>query len=149
MARRLHRLGRWCVTHRWAVLGIWLALLVGLTAMAARFGGEPEDEFRVPGVESQAARDLLEERFPQAAGGSAQLVFHVDEGAITDGDRPAVVTAVVDEVAAVPGVGSVSDPALAPSPDGSTQLAQVQYDVALFDLGPEDLEALVRGHGPG
>lgn len=67
MALALHRLGRWCVTHRWRVLLVWLAALLALGVLAGRVGGEYSDDFTVPGVESQAAVDLLQERFPDAA----------------------------------------------------------------------------------
>ena len=67
MALALHRLGRWCVTHRRRVLLLWLATLIGLGVFAGRVGGEYTDTFRVPGVESQQATDLLQERFPTAS----------------------------------------------------------------------------------
>ncbi len=147
MALLLHRLGRWCVNRRWRVLGAWVALLVGLTLLAGTIGGEAEDEFSIPGTEAQAAQDLLQERFPQAAGGSAQLVFHVDEGTIAGGGRLAAVAEVTTAVAALPGVESVTDPTATPSPDGRTLLAQVQYRDPLFDLGPADLEELQATFG--
>jgi len=148
MALALHRLGRWCVTHRWRVLLTWLAALLALGVLAGRVGGEYSDDFTVPGVESQAAVDLLQERFPDAAGGSAQLLFHAPGGGVTDPAEARAITAVVDEVRALPDVGSVSDPLQQPSPDGTTVLALVQYDVELTDLGPDDLEALLDTGAP-
>jgi putative drug exporter of the RND superfamily len=37
-----------------------------------------------PGAQSQKAEDLLEERFPAQAGGTASVVFHAKSGTLTD-----------------------------------------------------------------
>jgi len=148
MALALHRLGRWCVTHRWRVVLLWLAALVVLGGLANRVGGEYSDDFTVPGVESQAAVDLLRDRFPDAAGGSAQVVFHAPDGGVADPADARAVQAVVDELRALPDVGSVSDPLLQPSPDGTTLLAQVQYEVELTELGLDDLDAILVAGAP-
>src|SRR3546814_5583058 len=80
MTRALYRLGRFAVERRRRVLLAWVVLAVILTVAARSSGGEFNDDFRVPGVESQAAIDLLEERFPDAAGGRAQVVLPVEDG---------------------------------------------------------------------
>jgi RND superfamily putative drug exporter len=144
MALALHRLGRWCVEHRKRVLLLWLGALLVLGVVAGQAGGEFSDDFRVPGVESQEARDLLEQRFPEASGGSAQLVFHADEGGVLDGDRAAAVDAVMTDVAALPHVEGVTDPTTQPSPDGTTLLSLVQYDVEFTELSATDLDALLE-----
>src|SRR3546814_16233509 len=84
MTRALYRLGRFAVERRRRVLLAWVVLAVVLTVAARSSGGESNDDFRVPGVESQAAIDLLEERFPDAAGGRAQVVLHVEDGSLND-----------------------------------------------------------------
>ncbi len=148
MALALHRLGRWCVTHRRRVLLLWLGAVLVLGVVASRAGGEYSDDFTVPGVESQAAVDLLQERFPDAAGGSAQVVFHAPDGGVTDPANARAVEAVVAEIQGLADVGSVSDPMTQPSPDDTTLLAVVQYDVALTELGLEDLDALLEAGAP-
>src|SRR4029453_10051494 len=143
MARRLHRLGRWCVQHRTRVLVLWLAALITVGVLAVSVGGEYADDFTVPDVESQAAVDLLRERFPDAAGGTALVVLHADEGPIDD--RRAV-----DEVATtigeLPGVLGVEPPQL--SPDGTTALIAVQYERELTDLTRGALTALLDARDP-
>ncbi len=148
MALVLHRLGRWCLVHRRRVLLIWLTAVLVLGVAATRVGGEYSDDFRVPGVESQRAVDLLSDRFPEAAGGSAQLVFHAPDGEILDAPRADAIASTVAEVAALPGVESVSDPTLQPSADGTTLLALVQYDIELTELDDADLDALLRTGEP-
>jgi RND superfamily putative drug exporter len=148
MALALHRLGRWCVVHRKRVVLLWLVALLGLGVLAGRAGGDYSDDFRVPGVESQRALDLLKERFPEASGASAQLVFHTEDGGVQDGDRSDAIAAVIAEATTLPHVASITDPTTAPSPDGTTLLAQVQYDVEMTELGTGDLDALLDAGRP-
>lgn len=53
--------------------------------------------------------ELLEDRFPEASGGSAVAVFAVPEGERIDRHRPAV-EAAVDRIADVEHVATVTDP---------------------------------------
>ena len=79
----LHRLSRFCHRRRWAVLGAWAALLVGLFALNSAVGGKILDEFDLPGSESQEAVDLLEDHgFSARTGFSGQIVFQADD--VTD-----------------------------------------------------------------
>ncbi len=58
MATYLYRLGGWAFENRWKVLGAWVIVLVAVAFFAAAFAGETNDEFTVPGTESQDAQDL-------------------------------------------------------------------------------------------
>src|SRR5688572_8448621 len=49
--------------------------LVGCIGGAVAVGGAFKDDFTVPGIESQKAQDLLEQRFPAQSGTQATLVF--------------------------------------------------------------------------
>jgi RND superfamily putative drug exporter len=83
----MKRLAEFCYTRRWLVLGAWIAILVGLQAIASVAGGEFRTEFKLPGSESQAAVDLLEERgVSERTGFAGQIVFQADQGV----DDPAV-----------------------------------------------------------
>ena len=84
MSTALYRLGRFAVRRRWVVLAAWLVVVVALFGFCRATGGELEDSFEIPGVESQQAYDLLEERFPDQAGARAQVVIHTDDGQLTD-----------------------------------------------------------------
>jgi putative drug exporter of the RND superfamily len=53
MAAYLHRLGGWAFDHRWKVLIGWVLVLAAVGACASALGGETNDEFTVPGTESQ------------------------------------------------------------------------------------------------
>ena len=94
MSNGLYRLGRWIAAHHRLVLVAWVVAVLGLVGLNRVAGGDAVDDFRVPGVESQAAVDLLEQRFPERAGATAMVVFHVDDGTVNDpatADRKSVV----------------------------------------------------------
>ena len=49
-------------------------------------GGSFVDDFKTPGTESQRAIDLLADRFPAAAGDTANVVFAVESGTLREPD---------------------------------------------------------------
>lgn len=146
MSNGLFRLGRWVAEHRRVVVLLWLALVVGLVGANQAVGGGTVDDFEVPGVESQQAIDLLDERFPERSGATAMVVFHVPAGGITDDGSAAVVTDVVDEVRSLDAVVGVTEPLASPlsvSPDTTTAFAAVQFDAPTAELGRPTLDSLL------
>ena len=75
MASILYRLGRWAVRRRRLVVAFWLALIVLVGLAAGTVSGATNDEFNVPGTESQHALNLLATTFPGTGGASARIVF--------------------------------------------------------------------------
>jgi RND superfamily putative drug exporter len=131
MSAFLFRLGRRCARHPWRVLGAWLAVAVVVLGVDAGLGGTTRDDFRVPGVEAQAADDVLTSDFPAFSGLSGQMVFHVRHGAIGDpGNRDAIADA-LDEVRVAHDVTAVSDPFDPRGPtvsaDGRTAFSTIYY----------------------
>ena len=55
----LVRLATWSIDRRRTVLGLWLAVLVGLGVLSSAAGGEYNIDFRTPGAESDDAQHLL------------------------------------------------------------------------------------------
>ena len=78
--RGLARIVRACAGHPWRTFGVWLAIVVAVIGVSTAAGGKLVNNTTIPGSEAQAATDLLELRFPEAAGDSAQVVFSYDEG---------------------------------------------------------------------
>ena len=151
MSNALLRLGRWVAVHRRVVAAAWLVAVLALVALNRIGGGEAVDDFEVPGVESQAAVDLLEERFPERAGATAMVVFHTTDGAITEPGSAGAVGSTVQRVRALDHVVGVTDPLASPrsiSPDGSTAFAAVQFDAPAADLGRDVLHELVATASP-
>jgi RND superfamily putative drug exporter len=119
----LFRLGRSSARHPFRVLGAWLLAAVAIVALQGSAGGEFDDTFRVPGVESQRAADVLHDRFPSEGGQSARIVLHTADdrldAAAVDDLRAALATG--DDVAAV------TEPAL--SADGRVAYVDLAYTV--------------------
>ena len=84
MSAFLYRLGRTSARHPFRVLGIWLVAAIAIVALQGAAGGQWDNSERVPGVESQHAADVLNDRFPSQGGLSARIVLHTDEGRLDD-----------------------------------------------------------------
>src|SRR3712207_8186515 len=58
----LFRSGAFSARHRWAVVLVWLAVLVGGGVGAATLAGTTSSTFSIPGQESTTALRLIEQR---------------------------------------------------------------------------------------
>jgi uncharacterized membrane protein YdfJ with MMPL/SSD domain len=147
MARYLHRLGGWAFDNRWKVLGAWVLVLVVVGACAAAFAGETNDEFTVPGTESQTAQDLLEEKFPAASGATARMVFEAPAGeTLAEPENQAAIEQSLAAAAKAEDVEAVTDPFKdrTISQDGRIAFADVIYPVPadeISDTAADQLEA--------
>ena len=133
MSAFLFRLGRTSARHPFRVLGAWILLAVAMVALQGAAGGEYNDSFRVPGVESQKAADILHDRFPAQAGQIARIVFHVDDGRLDSTASRAAVESVRSTLVDGRDVAAVTDP-FGPQPaalsaDGQTAYVDVAYTV--------------------
>ncbi|WP_042376554.1 MMPL family transporter [Streptacidiphilus melanogenes] len=143
----LHRLGRFAFRHRRSVLALWLAVVAAVVACTVAFGGSGkfDNTFSIPGSESQQALDRMKTDFPTSSGTSAQIVFTAPPGQkVTDPADAAAIRAAVNAASTAPQVARVVSPfdARTVSPDGTTAVAQVQYEVPSSSLAPGSLDAL-------
>ena len=133
MSALLFRLGRNCARHPVRVIGTWLLFAVAAVALRGAAGGEFNDSFRVPGVESQRAADVLTQRFPSQAGRSARIVLHVDDGRLDDAAHRSAVNNARRQLSRSHAVATVTDPyaaqSAAISTDGRTAYLDVAYTV--------------------
>ena len=106
MASLLSRLGRFSFRRRWWVLSFWIAAVLGTVGAAAAFHGEMTTNFSIPGTESQRVLDELEEALPDAAGGSAAVVFHTPDGTFSAAQEAAVPDSLL-EAARLDGAGEL------------------------------------------
>jgi RND superfamily putative drug exporter len=142
MHRVLDRLGGWSAAHPWRVLASWFAALVLAVVAAGALGGALHDDYNIPGTGSQQATELLREHFPAMSGASARVVVH---GASTVPQE--VLTAVGDELAHLPHVGTVTPPRM--SADGDTALYEVTYTVPVTSFaGSAGVDALQAATAP-
>ncbi|MDT9699566.1 MMPL family transporter [Streptomyces sp. P17] len=145
MATWLYRLGLGAYRRRRLVLAAWLAVLTGAVCALLVVGGKLDNEFTIPGSESQRAQDTMAEDFPAAAGTSAQIVFTAPEGAkVTDPRATQGIQGTLAAAQDAPQVAAVIPPDKAGTvtPDGRTALAQVNYDVSRSDLDDGTLDSL-------
>src|SRR5688572_12812542 len=150
MSTLLASIARSLATHwKRGLLGLLLGI-VGLGALIGSQDGSAPGDFTIPGTESQQALDLLQERFPAASGAQSQIVYSVPEGSVDDPEASEAIAGSLEAIAALDHVSAVDDPfgrEGVVSPDGSTALVTVQYDVQQLDLEAadgEDLEAAAR-----
>ncbi|MGW0905924.1 MMPL family transporter [Streptomyces sp. NPDC002853] len=139
MATLLYRLGRLAFRRRWYVALLWAAVLGAVGFGAVTAPAAPDEGNSMPGIESQKAFDLMEQRFPGAAadGASARIVFVAPDGQkVTAGENRQAVEEFVDKAADGPQVAQAADPfkARAVSEDDSTAYATVTYKVEAGDL---------------
>jgi RND superfamily putative drug exporter len=155
MSSFLFRLGQRCARHPWRVVGAWLLIALAVLGLNNRLGGDTKDNFTVPGVEAQRATDLLKDHFPEFSGAQGQIVFHVDEGSVTDPQNAEAIGLALDQLRDGHDVTAVSDPFDARGPtvsaDGKTAFASVNYSIdPLESEHAEDAEAAAetaREHG--
>ncbi|MER2207892.1 MAG: MMPL family transporter, partial [Rhodococcus sp. (in: high G+C Gram-positive bacteria)] len=143
----LYKLSRFAFRRRWAMVGFWVVLLVAGGVGAATLSGPTVNTLSIPGTESQAAQDLLAERFPESStgGASARIVFESPAG--TTLADPAIQRSVGELVSALgkdPEVAAVSDPYAAGgvSPTGTIGYMQVSYTADSMDLPDSSKELL-------
>ncbi|MBF6556868.1 MAG: MMPL family transporter [Acidimicrobiales bacterium] len=114
-------LASWCVRHRVVVVLLWLAALLGTGVLSQSVGSAYSNSFSLPNTESTQALSLLQQAAPKVAGDREQIVFHTSNGAkVTDPEVQATITTMLDEVAKVPHVSSITSPY---GPGGSTQIS--------------------------
>ncbi|MFJ2176628.1 MMPL family transporter [Streptomyces sp. NPDC087851] len=139
MATFLHRLGRLAFRRRWYVTLLWVAVLAAVGFGAAKAPAAADEANTMPGIESQKAFDLMEQRFPGASadGATARIVFVAPDGQkITAAAHRAAVDRLVAEAGDGPQVAGAVSPygAGAVSEDATTAYATVTYKVTAGDL---------------
>jgi membrane protein YdfJ len=151
VATYLYRLGGWAFVHRRTVVGAWVLVLVAFAAAAVAFKGPTNDQFSVPGTQSQEAQDLLHEKFPGAGGASARVVFVAPAGErLTDTENRAAVTDSIAKASKSPQVAAVIDPysAKALTKDGRVGYADVIYPVPAHEVEQDARDALEQAADP-
>src|SRR3954471_4463527 len=131
MSALLFRLGRSSARHPFRVIAFWLIAAVAIVVLHGATGGHFDDSFRVPGVESQRAADILTERFPSRAGQTSRIVVHVADGRLDDAEHKPIIDGIRLQLSRGHDVADVTDPfgaqSAAVSQDGQTAYVDVAY----------------------
>ncbi len=145
MSSFLYRVGHTMFRRRRRVIGVWLAVLTAVIALAASFGGATSERFTIPGTESQTAIDLLEARFPAQSGSDARVVFAAGDGELlTDDANRAAVLAAIDAIGSGADVLGVTDPFATGtmSADRTIAFADVHYGDQASEVSEEAIDEL-------
>jgi RND superfamily putative drug exporter len=128
----LARLGRWCHERRWAVVGLWLAALIGLGVVMGATGTGYSTEFSLPDVESAHGFDVIDAEFGGTGGGATgTIVFSYEgDGGVNAPEVREPMAALFAEVADVPHVDRV----LSPYDEGGQRQIAADGDVAYAEV---------------
>jgi putative drug exporter of the RND superfamily len=144
----LHRIAVFSARRRALVIGVWLVLLVGLGMAAHAAGTKYSSSAEVAGSDSAAANEVMARSFSPQLSDASPIVFHVEDGKVTDAANREVVEASLAELSKSDDVASVSDPfadgSATVSADGRTAYATVLPTSALGDLSVADAEAILE-----
>ncbi|MCX5393348.1 MMPL family transporter [Streptomyces sp. NBC_00094] len=143
-------IARWCIRHRLVVVLLWLLALGGVGTGAVLAGSAYSNDYEVPGTESGRATALLDRGFHGLGGDSDTIVWHTEQGSVRADAVEQRMTAMLDEVAELPGIAAVTSPygdtadtAGRISEDGRTAYATVTFDAQADDIPQAQAEALV------
>ena len=80
MTPLLYRLGQFCARRSVLVLAVWVVIAASVVIVAKTVGQETNDNLTLPGTDSQAATNLLSDKFPDQANGSVPIALKAPEG---------------------------------------------------------------------
>src|SRR5690606_6392006 len=114
--------------------------VVAVSVLAGAAGGDTGTDFTVPGSDSAEAVALLQERFPEYAGGTVDVVYTSPDGVTDPGTA-----ARIDELAAgLAEVDHVVATELGPvAPDGSTGMLRVRFAQDAQSVPAESVERVM------
>ncbi|TDC70890.1 MMPL family transporter [Actinomadura sp. GC306] len=136
------RVAAWSQRHRWAALLLWAVTVVAITAGSQAAGSAYHNDFSLPGTDSQAAADLMEEHGSLQAGATVQIVMKDLQG--LGGDRAAI-DGMLAEVRALPSVADVQPPGPGSlSEDGTIGYATVTLDGSAEDVPAEHVTEIIE-----
>jgi RND superfamily putative drug exporter len=106
----MHKLAGWCFTHRFVVLGSWVAVLVAAVFLQSSTGSNYSSGSRLSGTQSATAQNLLQHAAPSVSGDTERIVFATKTGVVTRGAVQGRVQTMLAKVARLPNVSGVTSP---------------------------------------
>jgi putative drug exporter of the RND superfamily len=135
----LYAIGRFCSRHHWPTIGVWLAIAVALVLAGQSQASRTNDNLTLPGTDSTAATELLEDNLPAQAYGNNPLVLKATDAKLTTPRYSEAISETVKRLQALPDVNSAVDPL---SPEGAPFLSKdrrIAYVPVYLGTGPGDL----------
>lgn len=150
MATFLYRLGKASYQNAGRVLALWVIAMVALLGLGVGLGGQTDEDFRIPGSESQTAFNRLNAVFPTFAGASAQAVLVAPEGDRLDSaGNIELIEAMTETLSTSSGVDDAVSPfdefaGRALSDDGRYGFIQIRFAMSQPEVTDEMLEELLE-----
>jgi len=150
MSSFLYGLGRSSYRHRLRVVLIWLAVLAVLGASSVAVSKGFDENFSLPGTESQTALDSLNRTFPQAGGTTAQVVVVPRDGeSVRSSAARKAIDASAERLRDVSQVDTVSGPfdeyaKGQIAEDSSAAIINVTFAVPAVDIGEATFDELAQ-----
>jgi putative drug exporter of the RND superfamily len=135
----LYRLGKFCIRHRFAVIGTWVAIAIAIAILAEQAGEQQSNNLTLPGTESTEATDLLDEYLPHQANGTNPVALEAPSGKLTDSANTKVVNETVRSLERNPDVRSAVNPLTNAGSDALSKDERIGYISVTLTLGPSDL----------
>jgi putative drug exporter of the RND superfamily len=135
----LERLGRGAARRHWAVLAIWVVVLVGVVGLRHQYGGTFANDYTVPGSQSSTGLNVLDDNFPENSGYAGSIVFHAKTGKVSD-DADAVSQSMA-AVGRLPDVISATDPLTTQTPGSVSKDGSIVNAAVNFSVVPASLDA--------
>ncbi len=139
MTAPLYAIGRFCSRHHWLTIAAWLLLAAVLVVAGQSQQSRTNDNLTLPGTDSTAATELLENNLPAQAFGNNPLVIESSGAQLTAPRQAEAVAATVKRLRALPDVNSAIDPL---SREGAAFLSKsrkVAYVPVYLSTGPGEL----------
>ena len=141
MSSLLHRIAVFSARRRKTVIGVWLAVLIGVGFASHALGTTYSSSAEAAGSDSAAANDVMARSFSKELSDASPLVYHTDSGTLKDKENAAVVEESLHATSQAENVASVGE--LTYSQDGKTASAQVLPSQSLGDLSVEEGQAIL------
>jgi putative drug exporter of the RND superfamily len=140
MSAALFRIGHFCVRWRWAVIAVWLAILVSLIVVTRMVGKPTSDNLTLPGTGSTQATDLLADKLPKQQNGTVPLVLVAPSGTLDNGANKEAVDQTVKSLSAADGVQKAVSPLSKKGANALSKDKTTGYVSLTLTEGPGDLE---------
>jgi uncharacterized membrane protein YdfJ with MMPL/SSD domain len=73
----MERWTRWMIRYRWAVVAVWLVVLIAGFGASSKLSALLSNTFTMPGTDSERARTILKDRYGDRSDGAFTVVFRV------------------------------------------------------------------------
>jgi uncharacterized membrane protein YdfJ with MMPL/SSD domain len=126
--------------HKWVFLLLWVVAAAIFVSLYQAAGSNTSNNLNLPGTDSQAATDLLEDQFPPQQNGKNPIVFRATKGTVTDSANKPAIQQSYKNIKAQPHFYSAVDPF---SQEGQAQISKdkkTAFIAVLLDVPNSEID---------